>query len=396
MGYYKENGKKSSVSGSKNYNKITDKIEKAENIEQAEFVDDGSKSLIWEDNDFNFYTKINGEEVFIGRGINVPFPFEEGDCWSLPDGKTFAYRKGIISRVESFNNGGNSLKLKECLEDIYCKFEESYLYSDPLGFVHNFDDIKDMETAGFIAAGFAFGKVPQILKTLDKIDGIAGHKFYEFVLNFNIDSGLNLFKGFYYRFIKEKDITALFLILSEILKQYGSIEDFFLKGYNPSDINLKKAIESFCERALHIADFSPIYGTKNLPENSMVRFFFTSPKENSPCKRINLYLRWMVRNSDNLDLGIWQKSIQPYQLIMPVDTHIARISRYIGLTKLKNPSFKMAEEITENLKKLDSSDPVKYDFAITRLGILDLCKKKGGNEADCIKCDIYAICNFKG
>jgi uncharacterized protein (TIGR02757 family) len=382
MGYHKEADKDLSLSNGKRG-------------ESSEAAEGGGKSSIWEDNDFNFYTKINGEDVFIGRGMNVPFPFEEGDCWSLSDGKTFVYRNGIISKAESFNNGGNSLKLKECLEDLYRKFEESYLYSDPLGFVHKFNDPKDIEIAGFIAAGFAFGGVPQILKTLDKIDGITGHKFYEFTFNFNAEEGLKLFKGFYYRFIKEKDIAALFLILSEILKRYGSMENFFLEGYNPSDINLKKAIESFCERALNIADFSSIYGTKNLPERSMVRFFFTSPKDNSPCKRINLYLRWMVRNSDNLDLGIWNNGIQPYQLIMPVDTHIGRISRYIGLAKRKNPSFKMAEEITENLKKLDYSDPIKYDFAITRIGILDICKK-GGNRSDCDKCGIYAICNFKG
>ena len=333
-------------------------------------------SLIWEDNDFNFYTKIDGKEVFIGRGMNVPYPLEEGDCWSLPGGKTFVYKGGIISQVKSFGEGNKTLKLKECLEDLYNKFEESYLYSDPLGFVHKFSDPKDIEIAGFIASGFAFGGVSQILKILDKIDKAVNHKFYEFTLNFDVDEGFKLFKGFYYRFIKEKDVVALFLILSEILKKYGSIENFFLKGYNPSELNLKNALISFSKRALEIIDFSPVYGTATPPGYSMVRFFFTSPAENSPCKRINLYLRWMVRNSDNLDFGIWQGVVQPYQLIMPVDTHIGRISRYIGLTSRKNPTFKMAEEITESLKKLDYYDPVKYDFAITRLGILNLCKKK--------------------
>ncbi len=371
------------------------KYKKVEEVSSAVVTGAMGRSLIWEDNNFNFYTKIGGEEVFIGRGMNVPYPLEEGDCWSLPDGKTFAYKDGIISRVKSFDEGEKTLKLKECLEDLYDKFEESYLYSDPLGFAHKFDDAKDIEIAGFIAAGFAFGGVRQILKTLDKIDYIAGHKFYEFTLNFDAEEGFKLFKSFYYRFIKEKDIIALFMVLSEMLKKYGSIENFFLKGYNPSDINLKNAIISFSKRALELVDFSPVYGTKAPPEDSMVHFFFTSPADDSPCKRINLYLRWMVRNSDNLDFGIWQGGIQPYQLIMPVDTHISRISQYIGLTMRKNPSFKMAEEITENLKKLDYFDPVKYDFAITRLGILNLCKK-GGNLTDCGKCDIYGICNFKG
>ncbi|MHB8231273.1 MAG: TIGR02757 family protein [bacterium] len=350
------------------------------------------KSVIWEDNDFNFFTKIDEKEVFIGRGREVPYPFEEGDCWSLPNGKTFVYKNGAVRQVINLNK---DKKLKERLEDLYDKFEESYLYSDPLGFVHKSGDSKDIEIAGFIAAGFAFGGVGQILKTLDKIDKIVNHKFYEFTVNFAPAEDIKLFKGFYYRFIKEKDIAALFLVLSEILKKYGSVENFFLKGYNPSDLNLKNAIISFSGRALELVDFSPVYGTKVPPEDSMVRFFFTSPAGNSPCKRINLYLRWMVRNSDNLDFGIWQGGIQPYQLIMPVDTHIGRISRYIGLTARKNPSFRMAEEITENLKKLDYSDPVKYDFAITRLGILDLCERSR-NDKNCSKCTIYDICNLNG
>ena len=352
-------------------------------------------SLVWEDNDFNFFTIIDGKEVFIGRGNNVPYPLEEGDSWSLPNGKSFIYKNGAVRPVKREGVNGPAM-LKERLEDLYDKFEESYLYSDPLGFVRKFEDVRDIEVAGFIAAGFAFGNVSQILKTLEKIGGIVNNKFYEFVLDFDAAKGLKLFKGFYYRFIKEKDIAALFLILREILRKYGSVEDFFLEGFNPSDLNLKNAIISFSKRALEIVDFKDIYGSSRPPENSMVRFFFTSPEDNSPCKRINLYLRWMVRNSDNLDFGIWRKAVQPYQLVMPVDTHVGRISRYIGLTARKNPSFKMAEEITENLKKLDYSDPVKYDFAIARLGILDLCEKsKNNSKENCGKCDIHDICNFK-
>ncbi len=346
-------------------------------------------SLIWEDNDFNFFTIIDGKEVFIGRGKDVPYPLEEGDCWSLPNGRTFVYKNRTVKCVVPQNQ---EKKLKECLEPLYEKFEESYLYSDPLGFVHKFDDPKDIEVAGFIAAGFAFGSVSQILKVINKIDKIVNHEFYEFALNFDIAECSKLFKGFYYRFIKEQDIIILFSILSEMLKKYGSIEKFFMEGYNPSDLNLKNAIISFSERAIKLADFSHVYNGLVVPKDSKAHFFFTSPFNNSPCKRMNLYLRWMIRNSDNLDFGIWP-DIQPYQLIMPVDTHIGRISQYIGLTKRKNPSFRMAEEITNNLKKLDHFDPIKYDFAITRLGILNLCPKTK-NEESCEKCSIFNVCKL--
>lgn len=347
------------------------------------------RALIWEDGDFNFFTIIDGKEVFIGRGKDVPYPLEEGDLWSLANGRTFRYKNGAIKSISHHNQ---EKKLRECLETLYEKFEESYLYSDPLGFVHKFDDPKDVEVAGFIAAGFAFGSVGQIIKILDKIDKIIGHKFYEFTINFDAHRDIKLFDGFYYRFIKEKDITALFLILSEILRKFGSIEKFFLKGYIPSDLNLKNAITNFSKSALELVDFSSVYNSPTPPKGSMVHFFFTSPRDNSPCKRINLFLRWMVRNSDNLDFGIW-RSIQPYQLIMPVDTHIGRICQYIGLTKHRSTSFKMAEEITENLKKLDYYDPIKYDFAITRLGILDLCTKIK-NPDNCEKCSIFNICKL--
>lgn len=342
--------------------------------------DFNNKPNIWQDNDFNWFTIINGEETFIGRGKNVPYPLEENDCWSLPNGKTFIFKNG---KIDFITPPTQDKRLKECLENLYEKFEESYLYSDPLGFVHKFNNVKDIEIAGFIAAGFAFGNVNQILKILNKIDSTVNHKFYDFIINYKISDGLKLFKGFYYRFIKENDFSLLFFILSEIIKKYGSIENFFLEGYNPASLNLKDAIVSFSERALSLADS---------PKDSRIKFFFTSPKDNSPCKRINLYLRWMIRNSDELDFGIWQ-NVNPSQLIIPVDTHIARISRYIGLTKHKNPSFPMAVEITENLKKLDHFDPTKYDFAISRLGILDLCTKNK-NEENCKKCSIFSICNL--
>ncbi|MHB1646057.1 MAG: TIGR02757 family protein [bacterium] len=348
-----------------------------------------TKPILWQDSNFNWLTIIDGTETFVGRGRDIPYPLEENDCWTLPNGKTFLYKNGKIKPVESLNQ---NIKIKECLEDLYEKFEESFLYSDPLGFVHKFNKTRDIEIAGFIAAGFAFGNVSQILKILEKIDKIVNHNFYDFILNFKIEDGFKQFKGIYYRFIKENDFIALFYILSEIIKQYGSIEKFFMEGYVPIALNLKESIVSFSERALKLVDYTHIYGSPKPPKDARVHFFFTSPLDNSPCKRLNLYLRWMVRNSDNLDFGIWSK-ISPAQLIMPVDTHISRICRYIGLTNFKNPSFKMALEITENLKKLDYFDPIKYDFAITRLGILDLCTKSK-NEDNCKKCSIFHICNL--
>ena len=121
-----------------------------------------------------------------------------------------------------------------------------------------------------------------------------------------------------------------------------------------------------------------------------MRFLLPSPEEGSGCKRLNLYLRWMVRRGDGLDLGLWT-SVHPRQLLMPVDTHVARIAAYIGLTRRMSPGWRMTEEITASLRRLDPGDPVRYDFALCRLGILDACPRRR-NPVICADCPLEPVC----
>ena len=116
-------------------------------------------------------------------------------------------------------------------------------------------------------------------------------------------------------------------------------------------------------------DVSPFYLAGTIPPNAGIRFFFPSPLKGSACKRLNLFLRWMVRRGDEIDFGIWTE-VSPAKLIMPLDTHVARIARRIGLTKMKQANWRMAQEVTRRLRAFDPEDPVKYDFALCRLGIL--------------------------
>ncbi|MBI5047407.1 MAG: TIGR02757 family protein [Deltaproteobacteria bacterium] len=253
--------------------------------------------------------------------------------------------------------------LKTYLNKLYLTFDLKFLSPDPLEVVHQF-------------------------KKMD-------NQPYKFVINFNPKKDARVFDGFIHRFNSGRDIACLVYFAKQMIERNGSIGEFFLKGYNPGDANIKNALVNFSERALSL-DSSAIYsdivcaGKKELPGNAGVRFFFPSPKDGSPCKRLNLYLRWMVRNGDSLDFGLW-KDIQPCKLVIPLDTHIARISQNIGLTKRKSPDWKMAEEITENLKILDPEDPVKYDFAICRLGILEHCSKRKDFKK-CEACLIKKIC----
>lgn len=279
--------------------------------------------------------------------------------------------------------------LKDCLDKLYTAFDLKFLSPDPLEFVHQFKKPEEREVVGLIASSLAYGRVDKILASIRSVLEKMGNKPYRFVVNFNPKTDTKIFDGFVHRFNTGKDIACLVYFAKQMIEESGSVGKFFLKGYSNADKSIKNALVSFSERVLSLAP-SPIYGKQSLPKNAGVRFFFPSPKDGSPCKRLNLYLRWMVRNGDKLDFGLW-KDIPSNKLIIPLDTHIARISRNIGLTKRKSPDWKMAEEITENLKKLDPMDPVKYDFALCRLGILEHCPKKKDYDK-CERCLIRKIC----
>jgi len=279
--------------------------------------------------------------------------------------------------------------LKPCLDKLYRTFDLKFLSPDPLEFIHKFKTSEDKEIVGLIASSLAYGQVERIRSSIKTVLERMDNKPYRFTVRFNPVKDKGLFDGFVHRFNTGRDIACLIYFAKQMIEESGSVGGFFLKGYSTKDANIKNSLISFSERVLSL-DISALYGTKSLPNDAGVRFFFPSPKNGSPCKRLNLYLRWMVRKGDRLDFGLW-KDISASKLIIPLDTHIARISQNIGLTKRKSPDWNMAEEITENLKKLDPQDPVKYDFALCRLGILEHCPKKKDFKK-CEKCLIKKVC----
>ncbi len=250
--------------------------------------------------------------------------------------------------------------LKRKLEYHYQKFDYSQIYPDPLIFPHRFKNELDIEISAFISSIFAYGNVKQIINSLEKLHKLFGGKPAEFISNFQSKQHKIFFKNFKHRFYTGNDTIILFEILKSILSEYGSIKKLFLQHYSNKNENIKDALSQFSYNIIKIAKR---YGN----ESRGVRFMFPNPNNGSACKRMNLFLRWMVRD-DELDFGLW-KEISTSQLIIPVDTHVAKISSKIDLTNRKNVSWKMAEEITENLKKFDAKDPVKYDFAICHIGI---------------------------
>ena len=253
--------------------------------------------------------------------------------------------------------------LKRKLEYHYKAFDKSTISPDPLEFLHKYKYETDIEVSGIFSSTFAFGNVKQILRILNEIHSVMGESPYDFLMNFDEKKHAKYFSGMKYRFFSEADIVALFRGLSEIYKNYGSLRYLFLLYHSAEDKNLKESISHFSENLLkRICNGNePTHG---------IKFMFPDPLKGSAAKRLNLFLRWMIRK-DELDFGLWTE-INPSQLVIPVDTHIARICTELNLTTKKNVSWNMAEEITENLKKYCKEDPVKYDFAICHIGMRNL------------------------
>lgn len=255
------------------------------------------------------------------------------------------------------------MNLKQKLDQHYKAFDKSQLMPDPLQFPHLFKNEKDIEVMAFIASVFAYGNVKQIINSLDKFLLVCNNKPYHFITNFSNQNTKPHF-SFIHRFYSSNDVIQFFQLLKIVYEEFGSLKKLFLRGYNPKDENLKNAVTNFNKYFLDKAQKE----FKTLSRG--IVFMFPLPEKGSACKRINLFLRWMI-TKDDLDFGLWLE-IPTSKLIIPVDTHIAKICKRLKLTKRKNVSWKMAEEITTNLKKYDADDPVKYDFAICHIGMRKL------------------------
>ena len=272
------------------------------------------------------------------------------------------------------------------LKGILNRFYREYPFSerllhDPIEIPHRYTDPRDREIAGFLAASFAYGKVGLFKPVIERILSVMGRSPYGFLLHFSPVRHARLFHGIRYRFNRNEDILCLLFLLHRLFKKGGSIEGIFMKHYHTADDNIGNGLAGLVDEFLKI-DTTKIYG-RNIKPSGLMQFF-PSPAKGSTCKRPNLFLRWMVRDKD-IDLGIW-KGIPKNRLVIPLDTHIMKISQCLGFTERKAQDWKTAVEITDALKKFDPDDPLKYDFALCHQGISGLCKGRGSKTAcpDCV------------
>jgi uncharacterized protein (TIGR02757 family) len=261
-------------------------------------------------------------------------------------------------------------QLRNILDRFYREynFRERVLH-DPIEFPHRYRDDRDIEIAGFISSSLAYGKVELFKAVLEQIFSIMGNSPYDFILSTDLGKQKKLLSGIKYRFNQNQDIICLIFILKKILQNHRSLENLFKKNYRYEDQNIRQGLTGFMHELIQV-DTTKVYGS-NLHPPGLIQFF-ASPADGSACKRANLFLRWMIRDRD-IDFGIW-KSIPKNKLVIPLDTHIARIARCLGFSNRKSQDWKMAAEITEALRQFDPEDPLKYDFALCHHGISGVCK----------------------
>lgn len=248
----------------------------------------------------------------------------------------------------------NKIITKTEFESLVKKYEtEDFIKDDPSQFPHRFESPQDIEIAAFLASLFSYGNRKVFVKKLDELFKIMNNKPLEFTLNFDPRT----LKGFNYRFAKDADIIEVFNILKKLYTIDGGLKALFEYGYT-----VDKSILTMLQA---VADY--FYSNVKNEVGQGFYHLIPNPKNGGAVKRMNMFLRWMVRKPP-VDLGLW-KFINSSELLIPLDVHVARISREMGLLSRNSNDFKAVLELSENLKKFDPQDPVKFDFAMFGLGI---------------------------
>ncbi len=300
--------------------------------------------------------------------------------------------------------------LRARLELLAATFGPEHLSPDPLEVVREYDDPRDLEVVGLLGAGLAFGSARGAVRSLRDLLSRLGGPPAAAVLDWDPPRDRPRLEGWRHRWLGPDEASAVLAILGRALREHGSLEAFFVVGDDsppgtdggracgdrrlagidgrPASVDntpasndpIGRALASFAHRALALA-----------PPGAPARtaYWFAGPASGGASKRLCLFLRWMCRR-DGLDPGPWT-SIDPARLVIPLDTHVARIARYVGLLHRQTADWKAALELTAALRAFDPADPVRFDYAICRLGILDLCPRRR-DRRKCAECPLFDVC----
>ncbi len=254
--------------------------------------------------------------------------------------------------------------LKKLLNDKVTQYNQpSFIEKDPVSVPHRFNKHQDIEIAGFFAALFAWGNRTSIINSCNRLLLAMDNAPYDFVKN-HTATDLKPLITFVHRTFNATDLFWMLHFLQQHYQDFNSLEHAFARFMNPLSTDIAQALIGF---------HSYVFADADAPERT--RKHISTPAKNSACKRLNMYLRWMVRHDEsisppNVDFGIWE-TIKPSQLVCPLDVHVGNVARRLNLLSRPQNDWKAAIELTANLKKLDPFDPVKYDYALFGMGVME-------------------------
>lgn len=250
------------------------------------------------------------------------------------------------------------IELKSFLDEKVIRYNRfDFIEHDPISIPHRFSKKQDIEIAGFFAAVLAWGQRITIINKCHELLGYMDHAPHDFLLNHR-ESDLKVFEQFKHRTFNKIDALYFLSFLAQYYQSHDSLEDAFVVSAHEE--NVGPGLIRFRQQFFAQPDY-PRRTEKHI----------STPEKKSACKRLNMYLRWMVRqDTTGVDFGIWKK-ISPTQLICPCDVHVERVARKLKLIRSKALNWETAVELTNNLKQLDNHDPVKYDFALFGLGVIE-------------------------
>ena len=258
-------------------------------------------------------------------------------------------------------------RLKSCLDLLVDEYDHRYLTSDPVSLVHEYTSPNDREVAGFVVSALAYGAASQIQRSARAALLVMGQSPATYVRDLGCDEALLAFSSFRHRWTDGDDMAFLAWVAGKMLREFGSI--------GGCAASLNDGEESTVE-GLMIRFSGWISGHRDGVFASVSArghgYLVPSPINGSACKRLALFFRWMGRGPDGIDFGLW-RWLDPKRLIIPVDRHIARMAARLGLTVRTTPDWRMAQDITASLRRLDPDDPLRYDFALVRPGITGGC-----------------------
>ncbi len=257
-------------------------------------------------------------------------------------------------------NPGQVSQLRQLLDSKLTEYNQpGFIADDPISIPHRFTAKPDIEIMGFFAATLAWGQRVTIINNCNRLVDLMDGAPHDFLLNHQ-ERDLKRFLDFKHRTFNATDLLYFIEFLSQLYKDGSSLEEACARHLKPTDSHIGPALAGFHQQFFSLPDFP-----------ARTRKHVSTPERGSTCKRLNMYLRWMVRNNDRgVDFGLW-KGIKPSQLLCPLDVHVERVARKLGLITIPQTNWKTVVELTENLKQLDANDPVKYDIALFALGVLE-------------------------